>query len=601
MPQLLVTRKQTMSSQPVEKLLHNLSIIANKYFQVYQKLINKKINNYSAVYDPLQLNQLLFKFFNKIFSDPELLIKHQMNFVKTQLNAINTVYQRFYSNEPFENEFKTDKRFKDKLWEEHSIFAWFKQAYFTYAEWVEDIIKQMPKDDFSALEMQRLNFITKQFLDAVAPNNFPSTNPEVLRAFFETAGENFIKGLDNLLHDIEMSKQTINIKTCDDSKFVLGENIAATPGKIVFQNEIMQLIHYQALKEMSHSIPILIVSPFINKYYVLDLHPEISFIKWMLENNHDVFLISWVNPDQSLSQKSFSDYVVQGPVAAIDYICKSLQVKQVNAMGYCVGGTLLTTTIAYMKAIQDNRIKSASFLTTLVDFAEAGDLAMFADDYSVQAVQKIMELSGGFLDGNDMSATFSLLRANDMIWPFYINNYLLGKEPFPFNLLYWNSDSVRIPLALHLFYLEKMYKDNLLKIPGGVSINKQAIDVRAIDVPCFVIAAKGDHIVPWQSAFNSAKLFTGCIKFVLSESGHVAGMINHPKQNKYKYWTGDLLIDEVPEAWFSKAKENPGSWWSAWNEWIKNNSGELRKAKKVEDIHFNIIENAPGSYVKVKC
>lgn len=595
-----------MNQYPMQQLLCNLSTIANKYFHVFQKLSNKKISDYNIPNDPLQLNKLFIKISNKVFSDPDLIIKYQMSFFKSQLETIDNICQRYYPTKPTSDKVtlnnKTDKRFKDNIWEDHCMFAWFKEAYFTYSSWLEEITNELPKDDLNSLEIRRLNFVTKQFLDAIAPSNFPATNPEVLKAFFDSAGENFIKGLDNLLEDIENSKNSIQIRTNDSSKFSLGENIATTEGKVVYQNKIMQLLHYKPLQSQTYSVPILVVSPFINKYYVMDLHPEISLVKWLLEKNYNVFLISWVNPDESLAQQSFEDYMINGPIAALDYLSNTLNIKQVNALGYCIGGTLLSATLAYMKTTNDDRIKSASFMTTLIDFANAGDLSTFVDEHFLAEVKRYMEASGGYLDGGDMTTTFSLLRSNDMIWPFYINNYLLGREAFPFNLLYWNSDSVRMPMALHLFYLKNMYKDNLLKEPNALTLNGRTIDVTKIELPCFAVAAKSDHIVPWQNAFNSAKLFSGPVTFALTESGHVAGMINHPDKNKYNYWVNNKDFKEclAPEDWLNNVEERPGSWWTYWDEWARNHSGDLVESQCPEDINPNIIESAPGSYVKMK-
>ena len=407
-----------MNKPPLEKLLCNLATIASKYFHVYQKLANRNLGEGNLPNDPLQLNKIFLKLFNKIFSEPDLIIKYQMSFFQTQLETIEAVCQRYYSNLFTPLSTRKDKRFKDNVWEEHATFAWFKEAYFTYAKWLEEAMQQLPQDDFTAIELRRLNFVMKQFLDAIAPSNFPATNPEVLRAFFDSQGENFIKGLDNLLNDLEQSKQIIQIKTSDNSQFILGENIATTEGKVIYQNKIMQLIHYKPLCKQHYSVPILIVSPFINKYYVMDLDPKTSMIKWLLEQNHNVFLISWVNPDESLAEQNFEDYMLHGPIAALDYLSTHLKINQVNAIGYCIGGTLLATTLAYMKATNDNRIKSASFLTTLIDFADAGDLSIFVDDHFINEVKRYMEASGGYLNGQDIAATFILLRSNAMIWPF---------------------------------------------------------------------------------------------------------------------------------------------------------------------------------------
>ena len=581
-----------------QQLIQNFTIIVSKYFEIYKRIVNKQ--SFCLPNDPLQLNNLVLKFFNQVFQSPDNIIKYQMSFFKSQLEAVERIYHLYYKSTPNINELTIDKRFKNNLWHEHCTFAWLKEAYFTYSDWLENIIHEMPKNDFSSLELRRLNFVIKQFLDSIAPNNFPCTNPEVIQSFFDTAGENFIKGLDNLVNDLNNSKHSLNINNNDHSKFKLGYNIAATSGKVVYQNKLIQLIHYKPLKEKHYQTPLLIIPPFINKYYVMDLQKDNSFVKWLLENNHNVFIISWVNPDESLAEINFSDYVIDGAIAALDYITKTLKFEQINSIGYCIGGTLLATTIAYLKKLNDSRIKTASFIATLINFEEAGDLSIFIDDYFIKETKQYMEISGGFLDGEDISTTFNLLRSNDAIWPHYINNYLLGKEPFPFDLLYWNSDSTRLPMALHLFYLEKMYKDNLLKTPNAISIGKVGIDISCIDIPCFSIATKSDHIVPWKNAFSSTKLFSGNKTFVLAESGHVAGVINHPKQNKYCYWINEKRFDESidNQTWLEGAEKKQGSWWVYWQEWIKPYSGELINSKNPEEINSQIIEDAPGSYVK---
>ncbi len=588
----------------IEQLLQNFTIIISKYSNIYKILVDKYPENKNLFTDPLHLKQLFAKLFNNIMSDPDRIIKYQMSFFKGQLATIEEICNNYYQTPVHSNVFAVnkDKRFKDTLWEEHCAFAWLKNAYFTYSNWLDSIITDLPKSDFTTLELRRLNFLIKQFLDAISPTNFPNTNPEVLRSFFETAGENFIKGLDNLAKDIQNSHNVLQITNNDASKFIIGKNIAATEGKIVYQNKLIQLIHYKPLKDKYYSVPMLIISPFINKYYVMDMQSENSMVRWLLEQGHNIFLISWVNPDESLKEQDFADYLMEGPMSALDYLSKELNFNQINAMGYCIGGTLLATTIAYMKAHNDHRIKSASFLTTLIDFEEAGDLSIFIDDLFIKEVTDHMEASGGYLDGNELALTFNLLRSNDMIWPFYINNYLLGKESFPFDLLFWNSDSTRLPMKLHLFYLKNMYKDNLLKEPGGISINDVKIGISKIDIPCFAMAAKGDHIVPWKNAFNSAKLFSGPTNFILAESGHVAGVINHPSKNKYSYWQNDKNFKTFSshEDWLKTAKQQKGSWWIYWHDWIKANSGELVKAQDPEAVNHNIIESAPGSYVKTR-
>lgn len=589
-----------MQNFHIEKLIQNLTIIFAKYLKIYQKIIDKKLFNSSVQSDPLNIKSLLLKSFNKLVSDPNLMLKYQMSFFKAQFETIELISQ-YYSNPSPENKsmLSVDKRFKDQHWEDSWIFSWIKQAYFTYSEWLEQIIVELPRAEFSSIELKRLKFITKQFINAVSPSNFIITNPEVLKSFFLTSGDNIIKGLDNLLHDIDKSKQGLNIKTIDQNQFELGVNIATTKGKVVFQNELIQLIHYNPLKTEYYSIPILVVPPFINKYYIMDLADDNSIISWLLNQNYNVFLISWVNPDETLADKNFNDYLQEGMLSAIDYLEKTLKFKQINAIGYCIGGTLLAVTLAYMKKNNDRRIKSASFITTLIDFTNAGDLSLFIDDNFIDKVSEYMKEAGGFLSGEDIATSFSLLKSNDMIWPFYINNYLLGRDPFPFNLLFWNADSTRIPMKLQQYYLKNMYLDNLLKEPNGLKLSDIPINVSEIDIPCFAIGAKGDHIVPWECAFNSAKLFSGPMEFILSDSGHVAGAMNHPDKNKYSYWINKKFVDySSPDAWYNQVEEKAGSWWNYWNQWSKNYSGEIVKAKMPIEVNPIIIEDAPGSYVK---
>lgn len=590
-----------MKQQQIGELINNIPKIFNKYLEVYQKLLEKNSHNNLINSDPLQIKKTFIKLFNKIISDPDLIIKYQMSFFKGQLDAIEEIYQQFYQPNP--NIFQNDKRFKDKLWQEHSFFIWLKNAYFTYTKWIDSIIDDLPQEDFSAIEIKRINFLIKQFIDAISPSNFPNTNPEVLKEFFDSSGNNFLHGLDNLFQDIESSVNSIWIKNNDNSKFIIGKNIAATKGKVVYKNSLIELIHYQPLTESQYEIPLLIIPPFINKYYILDLQAENSFVKWLLENNYNVFLVSWVNPDKSLSKKNFSDYMDEGILEAIDYLTKTLKFKQVNSLGYCIGGTLLATALAYMQQKKDYRIKTASFLATLIDFENAGDLSIFVDNHFIDEVEKYMKSIGGYVDGKDMGNIFNLLRPNDMIWPFYINNYLLGKESFPFDILYWNEDSTRIPMALHLFYLKNMYRDNLLKISGGITINNTAIKIDSINIPCFFVATKNDHIVPWNNAFNSAKVFSSKVDFILADSGHVAGIINPPKRNKYRYWVNHSMnFKETKNSddWFKNATEHPGSWWTYWNNWAKENAGSLIESQQVEEINLNIIGDAPGNYVKIK-
>lgn len=592
-----------MNSFQTEQLLQNFSTILVKYFAIYNKLINKNhFNQFSS--DPLQLNKIFLKIINNSFNNPEKMMQYQISFFKSQFEIAEKIMERFSSENYYSVSSKTtqDRRFKDNLWEEHCIFAWIKEAYFCFSSWLEEVAKDSANNGLTEIEVKRLNFIIKQFLDAVAPTNFAFSNPEVMRSFFESAGENFVKGLDNLLKDIENSKHNFSISNNDKSKFKLGENIAYTEGEVVYKNELIELLHYKPLTNEQYEIPLLIVAPFINKYYILDLQAENSMVKWLLEQGFNVFMISWVNPNEELANESFADYVEKGPVKAISFITEKLGISQINCVGYCIGGTLLATTASYLKALNRNVIRSITLFTTLIDFENAGDLSIFIDDNFIKEVGNYMKTMGGYLDGGDLELTFNLLRSNDMIWPYYINNYLLGKETFPFDLLYWNSDSTRLPMNLHLYYLKNMYKDNLLKDKGGIIVNDIPIDMNNIEIPNFVVACYLDHIVPWMNAFDSCKLFSGETEFILSNSGHVAGIINPPSKNKYSFWHNSNDIEKYQDErkWLDEAIPETGSWWPHWSKWLAKFSGKSKPAKyPLQDKDSKLIK-APGTYVKVR-
>jgi polyhydroxyalkanoate synthase len=413
----------------------------------------------------------------------------------------------------------------------------------------------------------------------------------------ESGGENLVKGLENLLKDLERGKGRLSISMTDIEAFKVGQNIAVTPGQVIYQNELMQLLQYEPVTESVAKRPLLILPPWINKYYILDLRPTNSFIKWAVEQGHTVFMASWVNPDESLARKTFEDYMVEGPLAALDAIEQATGEREVNVIGYCLGGTLLAATLAWMAAKKDNRFKSATFLTTMVDFTEPGELGVFIDEEQLTALEEKME-KRGYLEGHDMATTFNMLRANDLIWSFVVNNYLLGKDPFPFDLLYWNADSTRMPAEMHSFYLRKMYQENLLMKPGGITLKGVPLDLRKIATPSYILSTKEDHIAPWRSAYAATQLYKGPKKFVLSASGHIAGVVNPPSANKYCHWTSDELPPQ-PEQWLGRAQQHPGSWWPDWQRWIAEFSGGQVPARKPGDGKLKPIEPAPGSYVKV--
>ncbi|MEQ8192882.1 MAG: class I poly(R)-hydroxyalkanoic acid synthase, partial [Rhodospirillales bacterium] len=425
---------------------------------------------------------------------------------------------------------KGDKRFTHPDWEENAVFDFLKQSYLLSSKWMLETVRQV--DGLDEQAARKVDFYTRQFIDALSPTNFVMSNPEVLRATLESHGENLLKGLENLLTDLERSKgQQLRITMTDPNAFKVGQDLAVTPGKVIYRNDLMEVIQYAPATEEVYQTPLLIVPPWINKFYILDLRPKNSFIKWATEQGFTVFAISWVNPDSSLGQKTFEDYLSEGPLAALEVIQSITGSESINGVGYCLGGTLLAIAMAYLESKGSPIIESGTFLTTMIDFQEAGELGVFIDEAQLTALEQQMS-EQGYLDGASMANTFNLLRANDLIWSFVINNYLLGKEPFPFDLLYWNSDSTRMPGAMHSFYLRNMYQKNLLTRPGGISMLGTPIDLSGITCPAFFLSTREDHIAPWKSTFSGAKILSGETQFVLAASGHIAGVVNPPEKGK---------------------------------------------------------------------
>ena len=548
--------------------------------------------------DPLNVGQAFLEMTARMMSDPAKLVQAQMNLWQDYLRLWQTTAQRFMGHEPeavAEPE-HADRRFKDPAWEDNQLFDFIKQSYLLSARWMQSTVREV--DGLDEKTAQKVDFYTRQFVDAMAPSNFVMTNPEVLRETMESGGENLVKGLENLLEDLERGKGRLHIKMTDYEAFTLGENIAVTPGKVVYQNDLMQLIQYEPTTETVHKRPLLIIPPWINKYYILDLREKNSFVKWAVDQGLTVFMVSWVNPDRELAAKTFEDYMHEGPLAALDAVAKATGEKDANVIGYCLGGTLLASTLAYMKVKGDARFKTATFFTTMIDFTEAGELGVFIDEEQLASLEERMD-ERGYLEGAEMATTFNMLRANDLIWSFVVNNYLMGKDPFPFDLLYWNSDSTRMPAAMHSFYLRKMYQENLLVQPGGIELDGVPIDLRKVDLPVFILSTKEDHIAPWASTYAATQLFSGPVRFVLAASGHIAGVVNPPAAGKYSHWT-KAQTPKDPMKWLAGAKEQPGSWWPEWYKWIQKHADKQIPARVPGDGKLKVIEAAPGSYVAVK-
>jgi polyhydroxyalkanoate synthase len=547
--------------------------------------------------DPLNIGGAFLEMTARLMADPTRLVQAQLSLWNDYLTLWQRTTQRFLggSAEPVVEAPPGDRRFKDAAWSENTLFDFIKQSYLLTARWMQSTVKSVDgMDDRTA---KKVDFYTRQFVDAIAPSNFVLTNPEVLKATLESGGENLVKGLQNLLDDLERGKGRLAIKMTDMEAFKVGENIAVTPGKVVFQNDLMQLIQYDPATEKVKRRPLLIIPPWINKFYILDLRPKNSFIRWAAEQGHTVFVISWVNPDERLAQKTFEDYMFEGPLAALDAMAEATGEREANVIGYCLGGTLLSATLAYMAAKRDRRFKSATYLVTMVDFTEAGELSVFIDEEQLAMLEDRMRKSG-YLKGSEMATTFNMLRANDLIWSFVVNNYLLGRDPFPFDLLYWNADSTRMPYAMHAFYLRNMYQENRLVVPGGIELGGVPIDVRRIETPSFLLSTREDHIAPWKSTYAATQLYKGPVKFTLSASGHIAGVVN-PPGSKYGHWQSDR-IEKTPEKWLEQASHVGDSWWPVWERWIGQYAGGEVPARVPGDGKLAPIENAPGSYVQVK-
>jgi polyhydroxyalkanoate synthase subunit PhaC len=491
---------------------------------------------------------------------------------------------------------KGDKRFKHEDWEEHALFDYFKQSYLIASRWLQKAVADV--EGLTPETQKKVAFFTRQYIDALAPSNFALTNPEVFRETIATGGQNLVKGMHNLLDDIERGKGQLKISMTDPKAFELGVNIATTPGRVVFQNDLMQLIQYDPATPKVAKRPVLVIPPWINKYYILDLREKNSFVKWMVDQGLTVFVISWVNPDARHADKEFADYMLEGPLAALDAIEKATGEKEVNAIGYCLGGTLLAAQLAYMATKKDKRIVSSTFMTALTDFSNPGELGVFIDEGQLDSLEKKM-IERGYLEGSEMAETFNMLRGNDLIWSFVINNYLMGRDPFPFDLLHWNTDSTRMPAKMHSFYLRNMYLNNKLREPGGVTLAGVPIDLSKVATPAYFVSAMEDHIAPWKATYEGPRLLRGKGRFTLSGSGHIAGMINPPVANKYGYWTNEAL-PASPEAWLEGAEQHEGSWWTDWRAWLADHTGPQVPARVPGKGKLKVIEAAPGSYVKMR-
>jgi polyhydroxyalkanoate synthase len=588
---------EDQGSLQVDAFARNMVRLFDEGTKVLSTLAERGNNGagpYSMVAEAGEAAKMLGEVARHWVSDPAKVAAAQRDLFSGYAELWSRSLRRFIGEdvEPVIEPEPGDNRFKDPEWSSGQFFDFWKQAYLLTARWAEDVTRKTEGVDEKT--RQRALFYLEQLLAAISPSNFALTNPEVLRTTIATNAANLVQGMTHLAQDIEQSKDLLRISQTDLSAFEVGKNLAITPGKVVFQNELIQLIQYAPSTPEVFERPLLVVPPWINKFYILDLVPEKSFVKWAIDQGFTVFVVSWVNPDGGLANKTFEDYMHEGILAALDAVTRQTGVKQVNALGYCVGGTLLASTLAYMAAKKDNRIASASFLAAQVDFSEAGDLLVFIDDSQLKALEEMMA-EQGYLDGSRMAAVFNMLRPRDLIWPYVVNNYLLGKKPFPFDLLYWNADSTRLPAANHAFYLREFYHLNRLA-KGAMTLGGVPLDLSKVTIPIYELATKEDHIAPATSVFKGSKLFGGPVRFVLAGSGHIAGVINPPSRKKYQFWTG-ALTNSLSD-WLANASAMAGSWWPDWGEWLAAQSGSMVPPRDPKAGPLKPLEDAPGSYVK---
>ena len=532
-------------------------------------------------------------------SDPRRALELQTSLGRAYLELWANAVRRMAGEkaEPVVAPDPRDKRFADPEWSQNQFFDFLKQAYLLGTQWAERLVKDASGVDETT--RKKAEFYVKQIANAVSPSNFVFTNPELLRETLASNGENLVRGMHMLSEDITAGQGTLKIRQSDPSMFDVGRNLAVTPGKVVFQNELLQLIQYEATTKQVLKTPLLIVPPWINKFYILDLTPEKSFIKWCVSQGITVFVLSWVNPDAKLAKKSFEKYMLDDVIAPLNAVATATGEKQVHTIGYCVGGTLLSITLAYLAAQKQNRVKSATFFAAQVDFTYAGDLMVFVDEDRIKQLEAHMK-EQGYLEASRMANTFNMLRSNDLIWPYIVNNYMRGKKPMPFDILYWNSDATRMPAGNHSFYLRNCYLDNKLS-KGEMEIGGIKVDLKKVKVPVYNLATREDHIAPAKSVLFGSQFFGGPVKYVLAGSGHIAGVVNPPGKTKYQYWTGGKPTGSNVDEWLKKATEHPGSWWPDWLKWLKSHDAKKPiAARKIGGGKLKPTEDAPGSYVKVK-
>lgn len=572
----------------VENLKQNPSLLG------YQNLQNYFQN--LTFMDPLHIQGVLFEALKEGMKNPGPILAATQVYFEDLSRLMQKSFQPIPLNGENSPPSKTtkDKRFKDEEWQTNPYFDFIKENYLLWDRWVKSVFSNI--QGFDAHKQRQVDFYIRQIRDAFAPNNFPWLNPQTLKKTLETRGLNLIQGLENLLKDLEKGKGQLDIQMVDPNAFQVGVNLATTPGKIIYQNDLIQLIQYTPTTKTVFKYPLLIIPPCINKFYIFDLRPENSFIKWLLGQGIAVFIISWINPDHKLVHKTFEDYLFEGVEQAITVACQILKVSTLNALSFCIGGNFLAALDGYYASKKTKSpFKSTTYLATIFDFNNAGDLTVFIDEKKLDLLEKQMKLKG-VMDGRTLARTFNLLRANDLVWSFVINNYFLGETPSAFDFFYWNSDSTNLPATMYTYYLRNFYLKNQLISPKGLKISGVPIDIRNIKTPTFFFNTKEDHIAPWQNGFPATQLFSGPKKFILGDSGHIVGVFNPPQDKKYGYWISDDNVS-TPDQWLATATKVHRSWWEEWATWLKDYLGPKIPSCPPGSEKYPPLEDAPGSYV----
>ncbi|WP_426035650.1 class I poly(R)-hydroxyalkanoic acid synthase [Brevundimonas sp. DC300-4] len=545
--------------------------------------------------DPFNVGPAMNSVMTSLASRPDKLFAAQADLFNRYMDLWATSTRRAAGEETLAP--SKDKRFKDPAWSENPMFDMMRQSYLVTSDWMNGLVSSV--EDVDPRTKRRAEFFTKLLTDAFSPSNFLASNPVALKAMAETNGESLVKGMQNFAADLERGMGKLKISQADYGKFVVGENVATAPGQVIWRDELFELIQFDAATETQHTVPLLIFPPWINKFYIMDLQPENSLIRWLSAQGFTVFVCSWVNPDKDKAGFGFDEYLEKGIYRAVEKTLEQTGSKTVNTVGYCIGGTLMGAALAHMAARKDGRVAATTFFAAQHDFAEAGDLLLFTDEHWLGQVEEQMDAAGGVLPGAAMAETFNALRANDLIWSFFVSNYLMGKSPAAFDLLFWNADQTRMPKKLHLDYLRSMYGQNLLS-KGEFTIGGIKVDLSKVTIPLYFQASREDHIAPMNSVYRSARAFSNAaVTLTLAGSGHIAGVINPPSANKYQHWTNAALPGTLAE-WQAAAVEHPGSWWNHWAAWLADKSGDMIPARDPNKGPLKPIEPAPGSYVKVK-